>query len=1324
MAGFDVAGILPTVQKNNLAVQTQARAVKTPKIQPAVPPSGPTGFWNRIGQVGIGKVNLANATKMARTVGRQGTATLAEGVESAARVLPGGQNDIKAENNAVKSNTQTQNNVKQLQKSGKITSSKATQLLKLNASGANQTSQEAHANVVAGSEENQSKQGVQMLEATPRAIVNTAETAGKQVKYLAGSTSTPQQRQQIITNQAMASKNPEYHKATAGLRDSANSVQGVIQAQKMAASGVKAPAIRAALIKDQQAVDANNKNAAGNAVQIASLAFTGAKLVQLADKVTGKTVAKDLVAKTKTNQLVQAGAKANARDVNVGKTAVGAQQATDAKAAIVGKTVSASRVAPPASLAEKVHAATIKDGGTTTDIEGKSPTKGYAYAPNKDTEVSISQEKFSPKDIDEFNAKNAAQLNQRDSNGKLINHTGTWIDNGNVYLDVSRVGDASAKTISDAQDAKQLAVYDLEKRNEIPTGQIDKNGVYSKNDEASNIHNQYRRQNSSGGDKSNLGSSPEVHEAVSKEPGKSETSRPEVRKGLGEEGSVNPGQAIKDVQDLIAKHQATTRYSGDIQRGGDEVEGAKKQIGSDAVKVAKTQPKLDAFDKQTLQNYRDAKEAGLPTKELPTRLQKANQDITDLNKASIAAKKEQARLEGKEYSDNINPETYVHREAQGKGSVFDRLKQGSKAKASGAPSFAKRTSSDKGRVYQSITDSRGNRRVIALKNESFGRVKHLTGFEGPDKPINLGKHTYDADTGTLTNGKGEKFKLGQATTSEITKETGQKYYTDPQLTSLKNYVDSRTALENVKYIESIKNHPDFEKFASPPDVTAPKGYEPVHGLFQFQGYKFEPKTAEALRDIVKSSSDETSMADRAGNLLKRTIVYFPLKHNLNQTATYAVDRGLSSLANPMAYKRGVTSLVKAFQEVTNEGPVFQRLQKAGFSLPSVDDQAFTKYVTNELKGISKDDPRVMEIAKSFGTSPARVYNAIQHQAVWQYGDILNVARVIERMEPKLLSKGEDFETAMKNTEKYSLQYKIPSRVGPTKLGRSVSRTLQSPKVFFGRYRYDLYKIMGNTIKDTVNLKSLVTHPGQNLQAVDKLAAMAFGAATVWPLVDKGLQKLTGNPNANISAPGALQIPETVNKVKKGDETPETAVGNQIYPSPVVTLPLEVQANRDSFTGKEIYDPNASEKQKAAQVGEWIKSQSSFGEKSEAVGKSKGNKAVDTILALSGTNLPSNSPTTNKLYSLQYDSLPDVQTQAKADAKKGDFTGAQKEIDSYDMQVLQAAKSALKASKTPIPSDDVLIKKLKTAGTYYAPKPATIRSWKTKTPSNAKSLLGL
>lgn len=823
---------------------------------------------------------------------------------------------------------------------------------------------------------------------------------------------------------------------------------------------------------------------------------------------------------------------------------------------------------------------------------------------------------------------------------------------------------------------------------------------------------------------------PSISETLSKVTPK--IAKPKVSLGLGESGAVKPGAAASDIQDMIAKHQATTKYSGDIQRGGAMVEGAKKAIASDAVKVARSMPKLSTQDKQILQDYRDNKEAGLLTEPLPKKLQAANDDITALNKAATAAKRETARLEGRPFNENVNPETYVHREAVGKNTAFDKLLQGGKGRIPSPTSFAKGVSSNKGRVLQAVTDSSGKRQVVAIKNESFGKIKHLTGFEN-GKPVKLGRYQYDAKTNTLTNAKGEKLKLSQATTTEITKASGQKYYVDPHLTSLKNYVDARTALENVKFIESIKQHPDFELFASPPDEVAPKDWQSVNGLMQFPGYKFEPKTAEALRDIVKSGSGEVSISNKVGNVLKRTIVYFPLKHNLNQTVTYAVDRGLATLANPLAYKRGITSLVKAYQEVTNQGPIYQELLKKGFSLPSTDEKAFTDYVTKELKSLHQDDPTIIDTAKAWGVSPVKLYNAVQHMAVWEFGDILNVARVIERMSSGPLKKGMSLDDAMRATERYSLQYKVPSRVGGKltgfniagkNIGRSASQALQSPIIFFGRYKYDLYKIMTNSIKDTVNLKTLPKNPKANFDAASRLAAMAVGAAVIMPLLNKALQKLSKSANAHMTAPGALEIPEMIKDIKSGKKTLLGAVSGQPYVSGALTIPLDVMNNLDSFTGKKIYDPNAPLNQQYKQVGAWLISQTSFSQKAGTLGNAGGNKAIDIFLSLASVNFPKNSSQTSKLYSLQYDTLPMVQTKAKALAKKGDFGGAQKVINDYNNQVMTAAKSALQAANLPVPSDKDLQKKLKAAGAFYAPKAKTIQGWQTKQPQNAKTLLGL
>ena len=123
-------------------------------------------------------------------------------------------------------------------------------------------------------------------------------------------------------------------------------------------------------------------------------------------------------------------------------------------------------------------------GGVTINLKGEKPTEGYAFAPRKDTERIIPAAQLKLKDIDAF-------INDRlDDLTKKGAHLGMWTQDGDVYIDVSQVGPASAQTIAKAQAAQQLAVFDLATFEEINIGNI-LNGRYRKLDDPSSIQDRY-----------------------------------------------------------------------------------------------------------------------------------------------------------------------------------------------------------------------------------------------------------------------------------------------------------------------------------------------------------------------------------------------------------------------------------------------------------------------------------------------------------------------------------------------------------------------------------------------------------------------------------------------------------------------------------------------------------------------------------------------------------------------------------------------------------------------------------------------------------------
>jgi hypothetical protein len=590
------------------------------------------------------------------------------------------------------------------------------------------------------------------------------------------------------------------------------------------------------------------------------------------------------------------------------------------------------------------------------------------------------------------------------------------------------------------------------------------------------------------------------------------------------------------------------------------------------------------------------------------------------------------------------------------------------------------------------------------KIEGIGR--EIINIENSIKNIEKGYDPEALDQKTFIGKDGKKYTIGQATQDEITKASGQKYYVDPKLTSVINYADSRTALENTRFIEKTKATLENKNLAIKEGETAPKNFKSTSNNY-FRGYKFDPKVAEVLDDAAYKPKDGADLLNRIGRTAKQTIVYLPLKHDLNEAAFYAIDRGLTNWVNPLALGRMSVALGKATRDVIKQEGVYKQMLRAGAHVMTADDKELGKVVSKQLKSAAGNQDLIMRVAKSIGSSPARVYSAMQKVTVWDVQDILNVARVRENMMSGPLKKGMNFEDALKQTERYGLQYKVPSRAAlPGKLGRSVSKTLQSPKVFFGPYTYDKYRVTSNIAKDIVNPKSLIKSPGQNARAIDKAAAMALGAALAWPLVEKGVQNVTGDKAAHVTAPGPLSLPQTLIKVARGQENPVTAATNQISLGTPLKTGLDLFNNRDSFSGKLIRDPNAPLPTEAKQAGSYLASQISPVQKSGASKNATQNKGLSTFLSLAGASLPKNTPEATKLYSLQYDSLPMITTQAKAQAKAGDFKGAAATIDQYNAQVVAAAKADAQSKGQPAPT----MASLKNAHLLYEPKQTTIHNW--------------
>jgi hypothetical protein len=119
---------------------------------------------------------------------------------------------------------------------------------------------------------------------------------------------------------------------------------------------------------------------------------------------------------------------------------------------------------PIADLAQHAFQRIQEQGGVTLGLNGEEPSQGYAYSPYPELEKVVPLEHLSPQLVGQYLQDTQQALSQPG------NYFGAWVSDGNAFLDISHIGPVHQDTINEAAKAKQLAVYDLERGQEIPTG--------------------------------------------------------------------------------------------------------------------------------------------------------------------------------------------------------------------------------------------------------------------------------------------------------------------------------------------------------------------------------------------------------------------------------------------------------------------------------------------------------------------------------------------------------------------------------------------------------------------------------------------------------------------------------------------------------------------------------------------------------------------------------------------------------------------------------------------------------------------------------------
>lgn len=121
----------------------------------------------------------------------------------------------------------------------------------------------------------------------------------------------------------------------------------------------------------------------------------------------------------------------------------------------------------PASEIPRETVRQIRDnGGITVNLRGEEPTKGFAFAPSKGTEVKFPMASLTEDHINSYLDSHRQLLEQDGA------HIGGWNDGqGQAVLDVSVVHPDKLKALVRARKASQDAIYDLASHQEIRTNE-------------------------------------------------------------------------------------------------------------------------------------------------------------------------------------------------------------------------------------------------------------------------------------------------------------------------------------------------------------------------------------------------------------------------------------------------------------------------------------------------------------------------------------------------------------------------------------------------------------------------------------------------------------------------------------------------------------------------------------------------------------------------------------------------------------------------------------------------------------------------------------
>lgn len=649
----------------------------------------------------------------------------------------------------------------------------------------------------------------------------------------------------------------------------------------------------------------------------------------------------------------------------------------------------------------------------------------------------------------------------------------------------------------------------------------------------------------------------------------------------GESGTFEPGKIADTVAEAggvitnyLREIKHATDLARDLQRGLETLDTAKQADilrGIDVMKVMKTAGMSQGDDEQIYHHLED-----------PTLSLKGDQEKW-LDDVILPIQKQNSELYTELTEGGVPIEDYVHRVVKGKGGMLDRIAQGVKGVGSKG-TLSKSAPQTKQRTYMAIENGKGDREVVSIKG---GQVTAWRDGESE----NLGTVSTTDEGKAFIDKDGNEWKLKQATTKEIEKNTETTYYHSALASSIASNIQLNSAVRAMRFLEAYKASPEFKEIAWKGTGVPPEGWQPTK-LPQFTGYYFEPRTAEVLDDYSdRLRNGQTGVLQSIQSFLRAAYLINPIIHPLNVAASWSLEKGISGLA-PWKWHSIYKTGNKAVKAVLNRNQDFLDALDAGGALQSHREelQNIHKLFFDRLaEGLDQKEHWATRIAQSLGIERGNLLNLLHKPssiAAWTSSDImyLQAAYQYQAEHP-----GVQLKDALKEVGRIIPEYRLPTRIADSRIA---SKVMSNPLIsWFGSYHYGLLRSFAESAKAA--LGAAEPSPGRTKaeevgKGWDRLAMLGLVTMVLYPFVfDRAAKKLTGDEHARMRRPGAAGYVDAAAQTLEHKESVGSAIQKVITPSPITKSAVEIGYNRDLYSGRQIYDPTADWKTEVGQLGRFL-----------------------------------------------------------------------------------------------------------------------------------------